>query len=107
MNIYSENEYIEDTIAFEGNDWCFSQHIKAKEKPEIKEFERDIKNYLTWKISNIIQGNIDDKLKLSLFSNTTLTSEEKNAREMYKNESVHFESFEIGKDLFGIYPTMS
>lgn len=105
LNIYSENEYIEDTITFEGNDWCFSQHIKAKEKPEIKEFERDIKNYLTWKISNIIQGNIDDKLKLSLFSNTTLTSEEKNAIEMYKNESVHFESFEIGKDLFDIHPT--
>ena len=105
LNIYSENEYIEDTITFEGNDWCFSQHIKAKEKPEIKEFERDIKNYLTWKISNIIQGNIDDKLKLSLFSNTTLTREEKNAIELYMNESVHFESFEIGKDLFDIHPT--
>ena len=107
LKIYSENEYIEDTISFEGNDWCFSQHIKAKEKPEILEFERDIKNFLTWKISNIIQGNIDDKLNLSLFSNIILTPEEKKAIDMYKNESVHFESFEIGKDLFDIHPTSS
>lgn len=59
LHYFSEDEYIEDTISLEGNDWTFSQHIKLNTIPTEDDFRNTIKEYLGWKVSAVLRGEID------------------------------------------------
>ena len=54
LKYLSEDEYIEDTISLEGNDWTFIQHRKNNTIPTEEDFRNTIKEYLSWKVSQAI-----------------------------------------------------
>lgn len=59
LHYFTEEQYIEDTISLEGNDWTFSQHIKLNTIPTEDDFRATIKEYLGWKVSAVLRGEID------------------------------------------------
>lgn len=50
-----EEDYIEDTITLNGDDWTFSQHRKIDAIPTEADFKKVVKDYLSWKVSNVIK----------------------------------------------------
>lgn len=46
---------IKDTISLEGNDWTFAQHKIIDIRPTIDDFKKTVKDFLSWKVSQIIQ----------------------------------------------------
>ena len=46
---------IKDTITLNGNDWTFAQHKKIDITPTIDDFKKTVKDFLSWKVSQIIQ----------------------------------------------------
>ncbi len=63
-NYYNENNglVIRDTISLEGNDWTYNQHKKIGIIPTEEDFKTTIKDFLSWKVSQIIQS--EDSLSL-------------------------------------------
>lgn len=59
LHYFTEEQYIEDTISLDGNDWTFSQHIKFDATPTEDDFRNTIKEYLSWKVSAVLRGEID------------------------------------------------
>lgn len=59
LHYFNEEQYIEDTISLDGNDWTFSQHIKLNTIPTEDDFRDTIKEYLGWKVSAVLRGEID------------------------------------------------
>lgn len=59
LHYFTENEYVEDTISLDGNDWTFSQHVKFDTIPSEDDFRNTIKEYLGWKVSAVLRGEID------------------------------------------------
>ena len=59
LHYFTEDQYIEDTISLEGNDWTFSQHIKLNTIPTEDDFRATIKEYLGWKVAAVLRGEID------------------------------------------------
>ena len=59
LNYFTENEYIEDTISLNGDDWTFAQHLKVDTIPTVDDFRDTVKQYLAWKVSSIIKGDIN------------------------------------------------
>lgn len=55
LHYYSKNEYIEDTISLDGNDWTFSQHKKIETQPTEDDFYKTIKDYFAWKVSKAVK----------------------------------------------------
>lgn len=51
----ANGKLIKDTISLAGNDWTFSQHVKTDNKPSLEDFKKTVKDYLSWKVSEIIQ----------------------------------------------------
>ncbi len=49
-----------DTITLKGNDWTFAQHKKIDTTPTIEDFKRTVKEFLAWKVSQVIKQ--DDSL---------------------------------------------
>lgn len=47
---------IKDTISLEGNDWTYAQHRKIDITPKLEDFKTTVKDYLAWKVSQIIQN---------------------------------------------------
>ena len=47
---------IKDTITLEGNDWTYAQHKKIDITPKLEDFKTTVKDYLAWKVSQIIQN---------------------------------------------------
>ena len=63
LNLYTEEEYIEDTISLDGNDWTFSQHMKVDIEPKECDYENTVKEYLSWKIAELIkEGDKNDSI---------------------------------------------
>lgn len=48
-------DYIEDTITLNGDDWTFNQHRRTETKPTIEDFNKVIKEYLAWRVGEIIK----------------------------------------------------
>ena len=48
---------IKDTIGLEGNDWTFAQHKKIDITPKLDDFKATVKDYLAWKVSQIIKNS--------------------------------------------------
>ncbi len=60
LKYFTQEEYIEDTISLEGNDWLFSQHLNINTVPTEEDFNDVIKEYLSWKISAVIKEEINE-----------------------------------------------
>lgn len=54
----ANGKVIKDTITLEGNDWLFTQHQKVDTTPTEEDFKRTIANYLSWKVSNLMKGQV-------------------------------------------------
>ncbi|MCC0630318.1 N-6 DNA methylase [Clostridioides sp. ES-S-0171-01] len=61
LHYFSEDEYIEDVISLEGNDWTFKQHQKIDTIPTQDDFRNVVKEYLSWKLSMIMKGELSDE----------------------------------------------
>ena len=51
LNYLTEDDYIEDTISLEGNDWTFAQHEIIDTTPTEDDFIETLNNYMNWKIT--------------------------------------------------------
>ena len=58
-NYYNEENgaVIKDTITLEGNDWTFAQHKKVDTTPAGEDFAQTVKDYLAWRVSQVIQSS--------------------------------------------------
>ena len=56
LHYFSEEDYTEDTITLKGDDWTFSQHRKIDTVPTEADFRRVVKDYLAWKVSNVLKN---------------------------------------------------
>lgn len=56
---FNEEQYIEDCISLEGDDWTFSQHINHNTIPAENDFRNTLKEYLGWKVSAVMRGDIN------------------------------------------------
>lgn len=61
LNYFSENEYIEDVITLNGNDWTYKQHQKIDTIPTEDDFQNVVKEYLSWKVSMLMKGGLPDE----------------------------------------------
>lgn len=52
---YYKDCYVEDTISLKGNDWTYSQHRKIDTVPSADDFAKVVKDYLAWRVSEIIK----------------------------------------------------
>jgi hypothetical protein len=55
LKFYRE-KYIEDHITTKGNDWTYSQHLKVDSIPTQEDFAQVIRDYLAWRVSEIIKN---------------------------------------------------
>jgi len=53
---FSQEEFFEDKISLEGNDWTVNQHKKYDMTPTVEDFKEVISNYLSWKVSSVLRG---------------------------------------------------
>ncbi|MCL2088751.1 MAG: SAM-dependent methyltransferase [Oscillospiraceae bacterium] len=56
LNYFTEDEYIEDTITLEGNDWTFSGHKKIDTIPNEADFIKVVGDYLAWEVEQVLRG---------------------------------------------------
>lgn len=54
LNYYAK-DYIEDNITLKGDDWTYTQHRKIDTIPTKDDFARVVKDYLAWRVSEIIK----------------------------------------------------
>lgn len=54
----SKGKIIKDTITLEGNDWTFNQHKKIDTTPTEEDFKKTVSDYLAWKVSAILKGQV-------------------------------------------------
>lgn len=69
LNYFNEDEYIEDVITLEGNDWTFSQHKKISTVPTEADFLKVVSEYLAWEVEQVLkeeQKNSKSKNQMSL-----------------------------------------
>lgn len=95
LRYFKENEFIEDTISLNGDDWTFAQHVKVDTIPKEDDFRQAIKDYLGWKAS--VDLDADVNTIISNFPNIgvpeaeigayNLTPEEKSAILKYRNQT--------------------
>lgn len=52
---YFQGTYLEDHITLNGNDWTFGQHKKIETIPTEEDFRKVVKEYLAWRISEVIK----------------------------------------------------
>lgn len=49
---------IRDTVSLDGNDWTFNQHKKIDITPTEEDFKKTVTDYLAWKVSAILKGEV-------------------------------------------------
>lgn len=50
---------IKDTVSLNGNDWTFNQHKKINLIPTEEDFKKTVADYLAWKVSAILKGEVN------------------------------------------------
>lgn len=55
INLIGQDNYIEDAIGLEGNDWTFRQHKPLDTTPHESDFLETINEYLEWKIDSVMK----------------------------------------------------
>ena len=56
LKYFSEEEYIEDTITLNGDDWTLTQHKPNADFPSQDDFKNTVKEFLSWKVDCILKG---------------------------------------------------
>lgn len=56
LKIFPKECFVEDTISLNGNDWTFSQHKKIDTSATVEDFQKVVKEYLSWKVGKIIKA---------------------------------------------------
>jgi hypothetical protein len=54
---YFKECYTEDYITLNGNDWTYGQHQKIDTKPTEEDFQNVVKEYLSWKVGQVLKGD--------------------------------------------------
>ena len=54
-NLIPADCYLEDTIDLDGKDWTFAQHKKVDTTAKVEDFQKVVKEYLSWKVGEIIK----------------------------------------------------
>lgn len=49
---------IRDTVSLKGDDWTFNQHKKIDTTPTEEDFKKTVADYLAWKVSAILKGEV-------------------------------------------------
>ena len=59
-NYYTEanGKVIKDTITLNGNDWTYQSHRKIDTTPTDEDFKKTVADYLAWKVSAILKGEV-------------------------------------------------
>ena len=60
--LFSEEEYVEDTISLNGDDWTYAQHRKIDTIPTVEDVRAVVKEFMSWKTSAILRGEIDGQV---------------------------------------------
>ncbi len=63
---YLKNNYIEDYITLNGDDWTYSQHKKIDKKTKKEDFVKIVSDFLSWQISNGLRNGFLSSIKYSL-----------------------------------------
>ncbi|WP_337634279.1 HsdM family class I SAM-dependent methyltransferase [Prevotella sp.] len=53
---YFKDCYTEDYITLNGNDWTYGQHQKIDTIPTEEDFQTVVKEYLSWKVGQVLKG---------------------------------------------------
>ncbi len=56
LKYLTKDEYIEDVITLNGNDWTFSQHKIVDTRPTEEDFKKVVSDYLAWEVSRVLKG---------------------------------------------------
>lgn len=48
--------YFEDHITLNGNDWTLQQHRKFNTTPTVADFQKVVKDYLSWRVSQVLKN---------------------------------------------------
>lgn len=54
----ANGKVIKDTITLNGNDWTFQSHRKIDTTPTEEDFKKTVADYLAWKVSAILKGQV-------------------------------------------------
>ena len=54
----TNGKLIKDTITLNGNDWTFNQHKVIDTTPTEEDFKKTVADYLAWKVSAILKGQV-------------------------------------------------
>ena len=54
----ANGKVIKDTISLNGNDWTYQSHRKIDTTPTEEDFKKTVADYLAWKVSAILRGEI-------------------------------------------------
>lgn len=60
LNFFVDGEtYFEDYITLDGNDWTIQQHRKFNIIPSIEDFQKVVKDYLSWRVGEVLKSEGD------------------------------------------------
>lgn len=102
---YYKGKYVEANISLEGNDWTYGQHQITDSQPTEEDFLKVIRDYLTWRIGQVLkgEGRMNNALN-RIIHNYILSDEEKVIIETIRNSRGRTEKKILGS-LFDIHPT--
>lgn len=52
---YYKEQYVEDYITLDGNDWTYAKHRKIETVPTADDFSKVVKEFLAWRVAEIIK----------------------------------------------------
>lgn len=55
---YFKNSYTEDYISLSGKDWTYGQHQNIDTIPTEEDFQKVVKEYLSWKVGQVLKGEL-------------------------------------------------
>lgn len=58
LHYFKKEDYIEDTISLNGDDWTFAQHKKAETRPTEEDFMHVVSDYLAWEVGQVLKGEL-------------------------------------------------
>ena len=55
----TNGKLIRDTISLNGDDWAYNQHLVIDTTPTEEDFKKTVADYLAWKVSTILKGEVN------------------------------------------------
>ena len=55
---YTKDDYIEDTITLNGDDWTFAKHQRIDTSPQEADFLETIGKYLEFQVAQVLEGRV-------------------------------------------------